>query len=93
MEDIQRISIRECSIHYNIDRDFIDSLHDCGLLEIVYDGDDSWLDVEQLADFERYMRMHYDLDINLAGIEAIKHLLDRMERLENEILRMQNLLA
>jgi hypothetical protein len=34
--------------------------------------------------------MHYDLDINMAGMEAIKHLLQRMHTLQKEVKTLRN---
>lgn len=34
--------------------------------------------------------MYYDLSINLEGIDAIHHLLKRVEQLQDEIFRLKN---
>jgi hypothetical protein len=36
------------------------------------------------------MRMHYDLDINMEGIDVISHLLKRMNSLQDELRLTQN---
>jgi chaperone modulatory protein CbpM len=36
------------------------------------------------------IRLHHDLEINIAGIEAISHLLDRVESLNEDIRMMRN---
>jgi chaperone modulatory protein CbpM len=36
------------------------------------------------ARIEHLARLHYDLDINLEGLEAISHLLDRMDASQQE---------
>ena len=38
-----------------------------------------------MPDVERYSRMYYDLSINMEGIDAIHHLLARMEEMQREI--------
>ena len=38
-----------------------------------------------LIDVEQYSRMYYDLSINMEGIDAIHHLLARMEEMQREI--------
>ena len=43
------------------------------------------LQFAQLPDVERYSRMYYDLSINIEGIDAIHHLLKRMESMQQEI--------
>ena len=44
---------------------------------------------QQLPRLERLARMHYDLDINLEGIEAISHLLERVERMQHDLRALQ----
>ena len=39
---------------------------------------------------EQYARWHYDLEINLEGIEVIDHLLHRVKNLQDEITELQN---
>jgi len=39
---------------------------------------------------EKFVRMHYDLDINVEGIETINYLLQKIEEMQMEILRLRN---
>jgi hypothetical protein len=50
--------------------------------------------LSELPNVERYSRMYYDLSINMEGIDAIRHLLERMEEMKQEMdsLRKQLLL-
>jgi hypothetical protein len=52
--------------------------------------ENEYIEQEQIRELERMMRLHYDLDINLEGIEAINHLLDRVSRLQKEVRQLQN---
>jgi hypothetical protein len=36
------------------------------------------------------VRLHYDLDINLEGIEAITYLLNRVKNMQAEIIALKN---
>ena len=47
--------------------------------------DKCYLPFSELPDVERYSRMYYDLSINMEGIDAIHHLLARMEEMQREI--------
>src|SRR5687768_7028663 len=69
---------------YNIEYTFISSLQEAGLIEITVQEEKSFLHEEQLQDIERFMRLHYDLEINLQGLEAISHLLSRVHQLQTE---------
>jgi hypothetical protein len=43
-----------------------------------------------LGRLERIVRLHFELDINLEGIETITHLLERMEAMQENIARLKN---
>ena len=49
------------------------------------EGGERYLTFTQLPEVERYSRMYYDLSINIEGIDAIHHLLQRMEEMQNEL--------
>jgi hypothetical protein len=36
------------------------------------------------------VRLHYDLDINIEGIETINHLLEKIEEMQREIAHLKN---
>ena len=65
-------------------------LDEGGLIDLNVVNDESYLPVSQLKDVEQYTRMYYDLSINLEGIDAIHHLLKRVEQLQDEIFRLKN---
>lgn len=69
----------------HIESSFIDLLQESGLIEIHAEGGEYYLFVSQLPEVERYSRMYYDLSINMEGIDAIHHLLERMENMRREI--------
>lgn len=78
----------------HIDPSFIELLEETGLIQVQVEGGEHYLLISQLPEVERYSRMYYDLSINLEGIDAIHHLLKRMElmRQEMNILRSRLLL-
>jgi hypothetical protein len=39
---------------------------------------------------ERYARLYYDLSINMEGIDAIHHLLDRIYVMQDEMRSLRN---
>lgn len=68
-----------------IDPGFIDLLQENGLIEVRSEEGERYLLFSQLPDVERYSRMYYDLSINMEGIDAIHHLLEQMEEMQQEI--------
>ena len=81
-----------CTSH-NIDITFIQSLHEYGLIEITTIEQSTFVHTEQLPQLEQFIRLHYELDINLAGIDAITNLLQRIEQMQDEIRFLKNRLS
>src|SRR4051812_18936732 len=90
MENNRLISLQHIIDHYEIDRGFIDALTEHGLVEIVRIEEQECIDEDCLADVERMMRLHFDLEINMAGIEAISHLLNRVHEMQKEMIVLRN---
>jgi len=90
----ERISREELVQIYNIEITFFDELVDSGLLNIETDNEIRYLMYEDLPTFERFANWHYDLEINLPGLEVINSMLQKMKNL-NQINRelMQKLSA
>jgi hypothetical protein len=84
------ISLRNISSNYQIDISFIHNLNELGLIEVLRVEEDECIDEECLPEVEKLMRMHYDLEINMAGIEAIYHLLQRVNGLQKELISLKN---
>ena len=47
-------------------------------------------DVYKRQELERYTHLYYDLSINIAGIDAIHHMLERIELLQQEVRSLRN---
>jgi hypothetical protein len=90
METKDLILIEQFCTHHDIEFSFINSLHDFGLIEVIELNDAKYLVNEQLKDVEKMMRFHYELDINMEGIDAISNLLKQIERLQRELITTQN---
>ena len=74
----------------HIEPSFIELLQENGLIDILFDEGRPCLTYEQLPDVERYSRMYYDLSINVEGIDAIRHLLTRVESLQERVRTLEN---
>jgi chaperone modulatory protein CbpM len=72
-----------CS-YYHVERTFIESLESYGLISISYQENQRFILKEELTELEKFSRMYYDLDINIPGIDALKHLLDKIKELQQE---------
>lgn len=88
--DTLHVTVTEyCSYHQQIDPPFIYALAEAGLIQVHREENDELLSTDELNALEKYARLHYDLDINMPGIEAISHLLGRLELLQQEISRLR----
>jgi hypothetical protein len=81
-----------CS-HYQVAYSFINDLQEHGLIRIETVSETRGIPAAQLGDLERFIRLHYDLDINLEGIEAIHHLLQRIAQMQDEMNSLRNRLG
>lgn len=90
MDNHQYISITEFCNCYHIEHSFISELREYGLVEVIVVDDDEFIEQEQVREVEKLMRLHYDLEINIPGIEAINHLLSRVSQLQNEVRLLEN---
>lgn len=78
-----RISREELVRIYNIEITFFDSLEEAGLVETELEDEVKYLRYEDLGHFEKFANWHYDLEVNLPGLEIIHHLLEKIERLKD----------
>lgn len=81
---IDRISREELVRIYKIEITFFDSLEEAGLVTTIIEDDVKYLPYQELSVFERLMNWHYDLEVNMAGLEVINHLLQQIENLQAE---------
>ena len=84
------ISTDDFCSHYKVEYSFINSLQQHGLIEITSIDQHSFIDHDHLKNVEKLVRLHYDLDINLEGIEAITYLLNRVKNMQAEIIALKN---
>ena len=78
-----------CANH-QIDLPFVLELNNTGLIEMNFIDNAAYLSEVQLPIVEKIIRLHFELDINMEGIEAVTHLLSRIDALEQHLIRLQN---
>jgi cell division FtsZ-interacting protein ZapD len=79
MENRQLIPVADFCDHYHIEFSFV------RLVELTTVKEVQYLRAEDLTELEKMARLHYELDINMEGIDAIKHILQRMDKLQQEL--------
>lgn len=85
-----RLLYSECLRIYEVEESFIDSLRDVGLINVVDQDEDRFIEYDDLSDLEQFIRWHYDMDINVEGIDALRHALDKVRSLQFEIERLRS---
>jgi chaperone modulatory protein CbpM len=81
-----------CTVH-NIELSFIHTLSEYGLIEIREDETSTWIPEQQVSPLEKYIRFYFDMDINIEGIHAVAHLLNKISHLEDELVQLRRKLA
>jgi len=84
MSDEEIISLELFCSHYQVEQEFLETLESHGLISISYREDQRFILREEMAELEKYSRMYYELSINVPGIEALNHLLEKIKRLQQE---------
>ncbi|WP_160136598.1 chaperone modulator CbpM [Chryseobacterium sp. c4a] len=89
----ERISREELVRIYNIEITFFDDLVEYGLLNIQIENETHYLMYEDLPDLEKFANWHYDLEINLPGLEVIHNMLKKLEALKRRNRELMNKLS
>lgn len=90
MDRSQYILIREFCDSHEVQHSFIESLNEYGLIQVTIIEEDEYLDAEQVRQLEKLKRLHYELEINYEGLDAVNNLLEKVHRLQNEVRILQN---
>ena len=69
---------------------FINSLQEFQLIELTIEKDNFFIHKRQVKEVEKIARLHYDLHINIEGIDAIYNLLEQVNILKKEIISLHN---
>lgn len=72
-----------------IEDEFLQNLNEYGLVSFEEKENEVFIHEQDISEIERFFRLHHDLGINYEGLDAIKQMLDRMDRLEKEMTLLQ----
>lgn len=90
MDPKEYILIAEFCEQHEVQHSFINSLNDFGLLEVTVIEENEYVAPDQVRELEKMMRLHYDLEINIQGIDAINHLLHKVSNLQERVKLLEN---
>lgn len=84
------ILIKEYCTQYQIEQKFVESLREEGLIEVTVLSNELYIKEEQLNELERFRRWHYELNINIEGMDAMKHLINKVTKMQQEINQLKS---
>jgi len=90
MKQTEHIPISELCTHYKLDVTFFDNLKSYGLIETVSLEQRPCIHQEQIGHLEKMIRLRQDLNINFEGIDTVVNLLQKMEKLQSELLEVKS---
>ncbi len=70
---------------YQIEISFFKDLNDIGLIEMVSTENSAYVHEDKLYQVERIIRIHQELNINVEGIDVVMNLLEKVDKLQNEV--------
>lgn len=88
-----RILYKECIRIYKVKESFIDSLSELGLIRLLQEENEMFVECNELEELEQFVRWHNDMDINPEGIEALYYMLDRVKELQSKVEALQSELS
>lgn len=90
MENEHLIPADEICTHYKVEFSFINALQENGLIEMTTIEENYFINETQLRKLEKYAGWHYDLSINVEGIEVIEQMLARIKNMQQEIATLKS---
>jgi chaperone modulatory protein CbpM len=90
MQEHELIPAQEFCSQHKVEINFIYSLQEYGLIEVINSEGKEYLSPDHLHELEKIVRLHYDLDVNLEGIDVILHLLKQLEAAQKEAIELRN---
>ncbi len=87
----QLLKITDICKIYDVENGFINEIVEYELITPVKTDSDLFIEEDELPVLEKIINLHYDLGVNLEGIEIIMNLLDKIDILNEEINKLQRI--
>jgi hypothetical protein len=87
------ISADDFCTYHKVEVAFINSLYDFGLIEITCVENRTYIPQDELQKLEQLARMHYELNINMEGIDVVTQLLDKLKSMQSELVALKQRLT
>ena len=78
-----------CSSH-QVNLSILQEMEQYELVKLTTIEETSFISSEQLPEVEKMIRLYLELGVNLEGLDVIRHLLKRLESLQDETVNLRN---
>jgi len=85
MKQENYISVKTFCQHHGVKESFVYSMYEFELLQIDDSTEEALLSMDELPILEKMVRLHKELEINPEGVQAVYHLLQQVEGLQEEV--------
>lgn len=89
MEKTTYIHIKDFCTHHDIEVSFVRQLQEYEIVHIEVANNEMMIPENELSKLEKMVRLYHDLKINPEGLQAIHHLLEKVDHLQNQLSSMQ----
>lgn len=90
MEEIKLITIEQISNEYGVPLSFMEALEEIQLIEVEILNELKYIRESNLHEVEKLIRLHFELNINLEGLDVINNLLNQVKELQSENIQLRN---
>lgn len=84
------IPVNTLCLHYKLEISFFNTLNENGLIEIQLVDEIQYVHKESIYEIEKIVRMHKELEVNIEGIDVVLNLLQKIDALQTELLKVRN---
>jgi len=88
MVPANHISIYTFCQYHGIESRLVFTFQELGLVEIIEEEAEFYLEAEKISRLEQVVRLYKDLDLSPEGVEVVMGLLGKIERLQEENLSL-----
>ncbi len=73
-----------------VETTFVRTMEEYGLVQFVVEQQEQYIDEDELKKLERFSNLYYELEVNPQGIAVAHNLLQRVEKLQDEIIQLRS---
>lgn len=83
------ISVERFCSYYEIPDSFIHELVEYELIKVIQEKEKRFIDFNSVSQIEKYIRLHFDLNVNFEGLDIITNLITQLEEAQEEIKKLK----